>query len=272
MVLEDLSRAISSNLGRPDVLGGLLQTFINEGGIGTAICRALRRVASSEQAVLRQFSANGLVLINCPDFRLFVEKVAKPTPSSLQFQTPRAYLHTEAAHSVAILRTLAPLTVERFVPDRPLENEVFEAGVGLVPSERYPYDGRPIMTRFDEHAVFRWSSNEAAFMLKLAYVPYSTQTWLFDAETLTSIFAAAIDPAASGMVAIAKMLGAMQRPDALPFLANLRAHPQHFVRWAAVQAVGRIDGTLARRFLEEAKCDPHPYIQSAAQRVLSRIA
>jgi HEAT repeat protein len=108
-------------------------------------------------------------------------------------------------------------------------------------------------------------------MVRLNYAPYATETWFFEKSTLTSVFASAVLADYSSLVTLCRVFGAQQDQGAKPFVEELARSPAHFVRWAAVQAMGRIDGDRAREMIEERCHDPHPHIQAAALSALKKL-
>ncbi len=66
-------------------------------------------------------------------------------------------------------------------------------------------------------------------------------------------------------------MAAMQETRAVPLISSLADHPSHAVRWAVVQALGRLDPQAALQHLRQAVNDPHPHIRNAAQKTLARL-
>lgn len=60
--------------------------------------------------------------------------------------------------------------------------------------------------------------------------------------------------------------------SSLDQLHELACHPCHMVRWSAMQAVARIDGSMAMVLIRKAVDDPHPGVRSAARRVIEKRA
>jgi HEAT repeat protein len=74
----------------------------------------------------------------------------------------------------------------------------------------------------------------------------------------------------SELVSLAKLLGALGDPSATDALIALTSHPRHFVRWAALQALGLIDGEKAGRRLRDFTDDRHPEIAAMASKLVER--
>lgn len=54
-------------------------------------------------------------------------------------------------------------------------------------------------------------------------------------------------------------------------ITHLVKHPFHYIRWNAVQAVGKIDADVLTDILLELKTDPHPHVNAASRKMLSQL-
>ncbi|MGE6331691.1 HEAT repeat domain-containing protein [Stenotrophomonas sp. NPDC077659] len=93
--------------------------------------------------------------------------------------------------------------------------------------------------------------------------------WMIDRERGEVIQAISSSPIHSELEIMARTLGAL-RDGGSDTLSRLAAHESHFVRWAAIQAMGRIDPTQALQLLEGARNDAHAQIRQSAANVLAR--
>lgn len=69
----------------------------------------------------------------------------------------------------------------------------------------------------------------------------------------------------------ARLLGEFGFPSSIAPLRKLAGHPQHYVRWAAVRAVMRIDFDEGLELLRRAREDAHPHVRRAAQSALDKL-
>jgi len=107
-------------------------------------------------------------------------------------------------------------------------------------------------------------------VVKLSSIINQPLQWAFRRDTRKSIQAIAANPVDSELVSMARALGGLAHPMAIPSLLDLVRHPRHFVRWAAIQALGCISSEQVLPCLRRAAAeDPHPHIRSAAERALS---
>jgi hypothetical protein len=182
------------------------------------------------------------------------------------------FVHTPGSKCVSLLLSAYPVTIQQFRLPPDLDRSAFVAGVPLVELESIVADGEPIFESPDDQIIREFECAEGdAWMLRLTYKPFAIESWIFDKDTLRSVFPAAVRPETSSLVSLCQVFGATQDADAAPFVLELARHEAHFVRWAAIQAMGRIDGDAARQLLGESCEDPHPHIQAAARKTLERI-
>lgn len=90
-------------------------------------------------------------------------------------------------------------------------------------------------------------------------------------KTHRLVQAIASDPTHSDLVSMARALGAMRNPSTSVSLERLADHDAHFVRWAAMQALARIDPERALKRLAAATLDPHPEVRNGAQRAVAML-
>ena len=66
------------------------------------------------------------------------------------------------------------------------------------------------------------------------------------------------------------LLTALDHTEAVPVIAALYDHPDHFVRWSAVCGVMDLDPSQGARLVHRALQDAHPHVRRAARRSLDR--
>ncbi len=93
--------------------------------------------------------------------------------------------------------------------------------------------------------------------------------WAFDQNSCSALQVYTLRERESFLTTIFDLLGDVRSPESIPFVEPFSAHPLHFVRWKAIQTLGRIDKPRALAFVEAALEDPHPQIRAAAEATLS---
>lgn len=111
---------------------------------------------------------------------------------------------------------------------------------------------------------------EPTLALRLFSEPIHDLQWQFDPVSRIPVAAISARELDSELVSLAKLLGALGDPSATDALIALTSHPRHFVRWAALQALGLIDGEKAGRRLRDFTDDRHPEIAAMASKLVER--
>lgn len=92
--------------------------------------------------------------------------------------------------------------------------------------------------------------------------------WEFDLRTLSPKRIHSVDTARSNALAILHLLGEAGDPSSVPVIEALTSDEAHYIRWAALKSLHRIDKNIGHRyFLQAAISDPHPELKRAAQAV-----
>lgn len=94
--------------------------------------------------------------------------------------------------------------------------------------------------------------------------------WSFDRETLSPIGATSNVPAESHLISLISAAALFPESD-LGLLRQAVLHPSHNVRWAALQAIGKLDPDAAVALLPNLARDPHPHVRRAAERTLASL-
>jgi len=270
VALTELREQLRNNLGYPATLGSLLTDFVESGGLAREVNEVLQSLARHNVGVLSRLGTDMLMLLEDGDFVLQLKKFQGTGGAALS-SAENAYLCTSASDALVILKGKGRKRVRRYKIDGAIDLKVFAPGVGLQLLDEREYDGAPVHERLSDMMVYEYCSDEDFMMLRLAYRPFADQCWHFDRSTLTSKFPSAGLMDQSALVNTAKVLGALGDRGALPHLLELTGHPSHFVRWAAIQAVGLLDRGTTIDLLKRSVDDAHPHIRSMAAKVLTKI-
>lgn len=265
--MQDIADAVRSSLGCPEDLGSLLFEIVRDGTITRHVNRLLETLLT-EAAELRNVSPATLVLIRDQDFVLYVRRIARADVD--RRDENRDYLFTTRSNAAYMLCGGEGVTINRYRLPEQVDLAVFQPGVRLSLADQSLYSGGVLHEAPDDGFVYDYASAGEFAMVRIDYVPFADQTWHFDRENLLSVFPSAAHVSQSTLVCMAKTLGAMRAPEALPHLHDIASHPSHFVRWAAIQAMAKVDRDAAFALLERAAVDPHPHVQSMARNVLAQ--
>jgi hypothetical protein len=261
-MLAALEAQLVAALGRPAALAAALQTFVSSGQLAQIVERvAAAHHPDAPDPAPGGVDAGALALIRAPRFALSVQVV--PAAGG-----PFCIPDTD---QLVIVLARHPVEVIRYRVSANIDLDVFDPTALLVELDRRAAGGDPIWERRADRLVHDYRAAAPFARLCLALRPSTGQAWVFDRATLRASFPMLGSRDDSGSIALCRIVAALAEHRALPMLLDLAAHPSHAVRWAAIQAIGKLDGAEARRLLDRAATDPHPHIRAAAQRTLSRL-
>jgi hypothetical protein len=202
-----------------------------------------------------------IMLIDHEAFGLHLQ-VVRPNPRRLM---------SVSSNALVAIKARAPVVIDRYRFSPQSGVEVFEPGALLSVVDSVPHDGGVIHERVTDHIVYDYRCPETFIKLVLTFRPGGHQVWHFDRSTLSASFATLGAVAHSACVMLSRMISALGERRALPLIVELTDHPSHFVRWSAIQALGKLDGAKARAALEKAVDDRHPHIRASAHKTLSKL-
>ncbi len=263
-ILRELEQKLQGCLDRPAELGGLLKSFIN-GPDATALLNDLLAtyVSAWDVNALRRFDSESLLLLQNEQFTLALKLVKDRSE----------LLKTSGTDRYTVFRSSSPVTVDKYHIVGRFDNpDVFdpEATLELVSSS--PDDGAHVcQTKFEPY-IYDWHSPTPLLLAQLVVYPSSSQVWFFRRETLRAAFPVVGRMEFSSFVLLSRMVASLNEKRALPMLQDLSENPSHVVRWAAIQAIGKLDGAAGRDALRRALVDNHPHISSAAAKALAKLS
>jgi hypothetical protein len=269
--MDELMDELSRNLSCPAALGRTLQDACDGGLVAIHLNALIARLAEGDERHLKQANARSMVLAQRGDTVLQVRRLGGPPTHVDRLSEAERYVHTAPSNCVLVIRGNASVIVDRYRLPKGIDRSGFQAGIVLETLGSERYDGSFIVERHDDDEIrdYRCEAGEA-WMVRLNHAPYATETWFFEKSTLRSVFASAVLADYSSLVTLCRVFGAQQDEGAKPMVEELARNEAHFVRWAAVQAMGRIDGERARELIEERCEDPHPHVRGAALSALKK--
>jgi HEAT repeats len=270
--MEELMDELGRKMSCPAALGRTLRDGCDSGLVAKHLNVLTTRLIEGDERHLRQTNARSMVLAQRGDTILQVRRIGGPQTHVDRLSEAERYVHTAPSNSVLVIRGSAPVTVNRYRLPPGTDRAGFQADIELEPLGSERYDGSYIVEQHDDDEIrdYRCEAGEA-WMVRLNYPPYATETWFFEKSTLRSVFASAVLADYSSLVTLCRVFGAQHDEEAKPIVEELARNEAHFVRWAAVQAMGQIDAERARQMIEERCEDPHPHIQQAARSALKKL-
>jgi hypothetical protein len=163
-----------------------------------------------------------------------------------------------------------PVEVERLALQRPFRNDVFDRSARLVAMPSTTLVPGMVARFRSPSEAFRLRLERPAVLIQLQSATVASLRWVFSPDTLEPVRAAAARLSSSRLQFTCHTLAALGSPTSIPALKKLTAHPEHYVRWAAIQsicAISRDDGLECLRLASE---DDHPHVRRAAEKTLAR--
>ena len=215
----------------------------------------------------RNRSADHLMVTKTPEFTLLLRALVDPQRQDKVFAQPFDQI-------------IAPLNrngvrYTSYHQPRPMPNDVFDKSRSIASmgsNELSQWQGAYFRAGEDTYLIQPPSQDEEPPLLAiLVSSDKLSLRWEYDVASLAPSRLISVDNASSRLEFVIWMLTALDDDSCLPSLEGLVAHPAHFVRWAALQAICHFDAERGMRSLAEATNDPHEHIRRAASTALSQV-
>ncbi|QAU25095.1 HEAT repeat domain-containing protein [Dyella sp. M7H15-1] len=174
------------------------------------------------------------------------------------------YIYTIPMHLLVAVIGPGDLQAVHYRMPPNIINHTFDPNARLQAGTRRSYKPGDIAIVDGRYDIFDVRIDRPIVALKLTSGIHQSLQWAFHRESLLATQAIAADPIDSELVSMAQALGAMRHHSSTATLTELANHPKHFVRWAAIQALGQINPEVAIEKLKEATSDKHSHIRRAA--------
>lgn len=184
--------------------------------------------------------------------------------------TPQ-FIHSNSRPQLRALLNSAEVTHQQFALPAGYQNDCFTPGPQLKRLSASQLPPGRCVTMDAGSIVDDFVIDRPAVFLQLCLPHRETVEWLFSRQHLHAERANDADIDATQQRVAAYVLGRLGDRLALPGLQQLCAHAHHSVRWAAIEALAKLDPELALKALQAAAADdPHPHIRAAAAASLQR--
>lgn len=265
IINEQLKKVEEDLLGSlPDLddAGRILADFLHGGAASTLLNGLVEQcLGGGGRDFLAVLGGESYVLVQNEHFTLY-----------LKMLSAGPYLTSTGTDRVTAFRPPEGVTIDTYAIDGDFNPEVFDPGARLRLVESRTAGATWLVQRRSEALVHDFRSTVPALCAGLNLAPASSQVWMFDRASLNASFPTLSQRDLSGYVLFSKMVAATGANSAVSVLEQLCTHPSHAVRWAAVQALARLDGRTARERLGDMADDSHPHVRESARKVLARMA
>jgi len=160
--------------------------------------------------------------------------------------------------------------VETLALEAPFRIDAFDRTRALRSVARTPLAPRAIAAFEAPGETFRLHLERPTIIVQLQSETVAPLRWVFDPATHAPVRAVASRLSSSRLQFTCRTLAALGSPSSIPALRRLTAHPEHYVRWAAVQSICAISRDEGIACLQQALHDDHPHIRRAAASTLAR--
>jgi len=220
----------------------------------TVSLRELQNIAADPSHQSAAWEPNYIVLAGGPLWQL---RVGLYTRSS-------NYVYTLPQHLMVAVVGSLPLQANVYRLPEEFTPSIFNSAIRLSQARRQQILPGQIAVIDGRKDVFDVLIEAPVLTAKLSSSIRQPLQWAFDRDTMLPVQAIAANPIDSELVSMAKVLGALKCATSSYVLAELARHESHFVRWAAMQALGQVAPDTLLPILRLATDDPHPHISRVA--------
>jgi hypothetical protein len=210
----------------------------------------------------------GIVFRNA-SFQIYIQRVAKSN------ERDEILAMTAGNALLSVLSERPSLAITRFCLPAGCDVTVFSPGVELEDHGRaiMSFGSDPYICKAGDVLLLEPSDSLIVIKVVENYsLPYQ---WAFDGETLRSLFVATSLPSLTRPETLLDLAMALHGegkgiPELTDVVESVTQHPLHFVRWKAVQILGRINPASAKSVLHRFVNDTHPHIRNSSQAALKK--
>src|SRR5215472_2430582 len=159
--------------------------------------------------------------------------------------------------------------VQRFTIEPPFRHDVFDRSKRLLPVDVSNLAHGKTMGFHPPEDIFRLRMDRPVLLIQLQSATVLPLRWVFHPETLEPVRAVSSRLSSSRLQFTCHTLAALGSPSSIPALKRLMTHPEHYIRWAAVQSICAISREEGIECLRKSLEDDHPHIRNAAQKTLA---
>jgi hypothetical protein len=179
------------------------------------------------------------------------------------------FIYTNPFDMLVVVLDGGSLVCDIYEMPSAFDQEAFKPDVLLGQPRRSETKAGSMLAMEGRRFLFDVQLIEPVFVLKFITATYDPLQWAFSRSTRRSVQAISASPIDSELVSMARAFAAMRRQPGIEALTNLSTHPTHFVRWAAIQALGQVHPKGAIEYIKRAaREDEHSHVRNAAQSTL----
>lgn len=181
------------------------------------------------------------------------------------------YIYWYPQHYFAKNVCRRPVVAHRYALAEPQQNDLYDSEAGLIDLGPLVLDPGAILTRNGDREIVDWgdTGQEGGLILRLHSVGTGPYEWAFDRTHKRAAGMTAIDPVASQIVSLLRLLSLVGAPNDQQLIETCLESKFFHVRWEALRTLGALYPSAARQALNSLVNDPHPTIRRAAEKTLA---
>jgi hypothetical protein len=263
LILYELEQQLDRNLDHPVELGGLLKSFLHGPDVTDIVNELLASYlgAWDPRVIVERLDRESFLLLRNERFSMALKL----------FTTKSELLQTPGVDRFTVFKSTAPVTIDQYRIVGQFDPDVFDPNASLELVSSALSDGSCVCQGRLEPYVYDWHSPRPMIVAQLVRYPANSQLWFFSRETRRALFPVVGYIELSSLVLLSRMIAALGEKRAMPILEELSVHDSHAVRWAAIQAIGKLDRTAVVTYLKRSLMDKHPHIRRAAAKALAKL-
>lgn len=267
-----IESAVSPTYSYDDIFGlqDSFQAFIDSGELLSIINNELSVMRRNPEYVPHGSNGNTILLFDAPKISLTATVLDQNNMSM-----DKIYSAAGDAMFGNVSREAIPLRFHT-IPEA-CDLDVFDTAHAVLPGEMYNLAPRATVAIPARRTVTEYLCTKQATLVKLTSRLYPPLVWVYDKKTGVPRFSSSGDLQGSRLQSSINLLSALEAGSVVPSddsienLKNLAEHRLHYVRWAAVQALCKMDFESGKGVLVEAIQDRHPHIARAASSSVRRL-
>lgn len=269
-LVGEIACALDSGESRAEI-AKLLARHARPDLVRAVVNHALRRCVEGLDRIV-PFRGGLVSLANGTRFSLDLRYAFQPSGEDMLPTGDGRAVAVRAADVIIANAGDRPLRYASFVLEGVERFEVFDPAARLsrgAGGEIGP--GEALLVQGGRDAVSLEDVSGARF-LSLAFLPETPLDWVFGRSDLRPIAQSAAHVDDSELVTCLETAAWLRDERSLDLIRALVGHKAHFVRWKAIQALGRVDPAGSLEAICGATGDSHPAVRRAASATMSGLA
>ena len=236
-----------------------MERLLRSGFVQAFVADELERAADAPE--YEAGDGAGILLARAPSFSLRLSLVEPIV------ETPGDRVDGLAGHLAVGVVGPNPIAVDRYRLSPPPRWDVLDRSLTLDGPRRETLAvGAARAFTAGEDVLHMAAVEGVTALLELRSAPVHRIRWVYDVPTRAPVLAVAADPRSSRIEFACRLLARLGDRRDVPALEEVTVHPDHFVRWTALQSIVQLDLARGNELIEAALDDPHPHIRRAAHR------